>query len=42
MRKNYEAKSLDETINNAMIDLSITSDKLVYNVLQNDSACFLC
>lgn len=41
MRKNYEASSLDEAINNAMIDLSITSDKLVYNVLQNGSAGFL-
>ena len=41
MRKNYEANTLDEAINNAMIDLSITSDKLVYSVLQNGSAGFL-
>ena len=41
MRKNYEASTLDEAINNAMIDLSITSDKLVYNVVQIGSTGFL-
>ena len=41
MRKNYEASTLDEAINNAMIDLSITSDKLVYNVIQTGSTGFL-
>ena len=41
MRKIYEATTIDEAINNAMIDLNITSDKLVYNILQEGSNGFL-
>ena len=41
MRKIVSGQTLDEAINNAMIELSITSDKLVYNVIQEGSSGFL-
>lgn len=41
MRTIVSGQTLDEAINNAMIELSITSDKLVYNIIQEGSSGFL-
>ena len=41
MRKTFKADTLDSAINNAMIELSITSDKLAYEVIQEGTAGFL-
>ena len=41
MRKIVKGQTLDEAINNAMIELSTTSDNLVYNVLKEGTQGFL-
>lgn len=41
MRKIIKGQTLDEAINNAMIELSVTSDNLVYKVLKEGTNGFL-